>query len=312
MLFVHPRRIGVAPIKHAHAPAVDAETAFRLFCEPARERPEDYARLAKRARFHLRHASVGEFGGVRTYVLEPAGAAKGTALLIHGWASEASFMAAFAEALRRMGYRAVLFDMPAHGRSAGERADLGACARAAHRVASAFGPLRGIVGHSLGGLLALWIADGIVGHSLGGLLALWIAEGGPPLGAAIPAPRIALLASPNRFIDVARDFGAHRGLSGLAQLGFERRLSRAAGRIVERFSAAALIPALESDVLAVHSLDDEKIPFADAEAIAGSSSRVRLLRMGGLGHSKLLYDGGVIRSVASFLDAGADSGWEPR
>ncbi len=253
-----------------------------------KERPADYRRQALRARFHLRHARQEECGGVRAYVLEPEGAPKGTVLLIHGWAAEASFMAVFAEALRRIGYRAALFDLPAHGRSQGRTTNLAACARAAHRVATAFGPLHGIIGHSLGALISLWIA-----------------EGGPPLGVPTLAPRIALLACPNRFIDVMRNFGGKLDLCVHGQLGFERRISRVGGRPVGRFSAAGLLGALETDILAVHSADDERVPFADAEAIAAASRRVRLMRVEGLGHAKLLYDGTVIRSVASFI-AGAD------
>ncbi len=61
---------------------------------------------------------------LQAYVFEPDGreAIAASVLIAHGWTSEASFMAVFAEQLRRAGFRVVAFDQPAHGRSAQERA----------------------------------------------------------------------------------------------------------------------------------------------------------------------------------------------
>src|SRR3984893_9859524 len=267
-----------------NAPPVRAETAFRLFCSPADSRPENYDRLAERARFHLRHASCERFGDLQTYVLEPSSAPRGTTLLIHGWGAEASFLAAFAEPLRRAGSRVVLFDLPAHGLSGGRYTNLAGCAWAAHRIATLFGPI-----------------NGIAGHSLGGLVSLWIAEGGPPLPTPIPPKRIALLACPNRFIDVTREFGAKLRLSAATQLEFERRLSRIGARPLESFSAANLLKRVACDVTLVHSLDDSEVKYANAQAIVATSPNVEFLPCQGLGHAKLLYDPTVIRTVVSFL-----------
>ncbi len=174
-----------------HAPAFLAEDAFRQFCLPSKRRAPGFTKLAQRARFHLRHAVAERFGEIQIYSFEPSDRSKGTILLIHGWGAEASIMAAYAEPLRRTGFRVVAFDLPAHGRLEGKYTNLAACARAAHRVAEQAAPLHGVIAHSLEGLIALWLA-----------------EGGPPLPSKIPIGKIALLACPNRFVDVARNFGA--------------------------------------------------------------------------------------------------------
>ncbi len=278
--------MGAIPLRNGNAPAVRAEHAFRLFCLPEKHRPPNYRRLALRARFHLRHACMRRYGEIQTYVFESRRESKGTILLIHGWGAEASFLAAFAEPLRRLGFRVVALDLPAHGRSAGARTNLAACARAAHRVATLFAPI-----------------SGIVGHSLGGLISLWIAEGGSPLDYPIPVRNLVLLACPNRFVDVTRSFGAGLDLCEKAQLGFERRLSRVGRRPVEGFSAVNLLNRIGSKILAVHSADDERVSFADAEAIGAASPRVKLMACDKLGHARLLYDPTVIRGVISFLSA---------
>ncbi len=274
----------VIPFRNRNAPALRAEAAFRQFCLPAQHQPRNYRKLSQRARFHLRNASFERCGDLQTYNFEPSARLKGTVLLVHGWGAEASFLAAFAGPLRRIGFQVVAFDLPAHGRSGGKYTNLAACTWAAHRVARLFGPL-----------------SGIIGHSLGGLISLWVAEGGPPLPSPVPIKKIALLACPNRFIDVTRNFGASLHLCRAAQLGFEKRISRIGQRPVESFSAADLLKRIESGVLVVHSTDDDEVSFTNAQAIAAATSRAKLAACQGLGHARLLYDGSVIRGVISFL-----------
>jgi pimeloyl-ACP methyl ester carboxylesterase len=224
--------------KFQNAPSLQADAAFRLFCSPSqsRQRPRDYHKLAQRARFHLRNAQFARIrtpgGELQTYVLEPSQGCNGTILLIHGWGAEGAFLAAYAEPLRRRGFRVVTFDLPAHGQSEGSYTNLAACARAAHRVAGLWEPIKGIIAHSMGGLVSLWIA-----------------EGGPPLSSAIAVERIVLLACPNRLIDLTRAFGKGLDLCPTAQLGFERRITRVGHRPVSGFSAVNLLKRIESAVL---------------------------------------------------------------
>ena len=117
-------------------PALAGDVAFRIFCTPelSQHRTHDHDELTARARFHLRHARWERVptpaGEVQTYVFEPDGEPRGTVMLVHGWTSEAAFMTAFIEPLRRSGLRVVAFDFPAHGLSPGRRTNLADCARA--------------------------------------------------------------------------------------------------------------------------------------------------------------------------------------
>lgn len=89
------------------------------------------------------------------HVVEPEkGEPRASVLVVHGWTSEASFMMAIAEYLRRRGYRVVLPDLPAHGLSPGARTSLIDCAHAVREVAEALGPMSFAVAHSMGGLAA--------------------------------------------------------------------------------------------------------------------------------------------------------------
>lgn len=268
------------------APAVAGDLAFRRFCTPvvSDQRPENYRQLVDRARFHLRHARritvlTGE-GRIACYVFEPDRPSGRSALVVHGWSGEASFMAAMAEPVRRAGFRVVLFDLPAHGKSDGRTTNLAACARATLQIAEAMGPF-----------------EAVVGHSIGSLTALYVGEGGPPLRNAHPFARYVLISCPNRLKDVTQTFGRGLGLSPAAQRAYERRIERVGHRSVERFSAAALLQRAGRPAVLIHSRDDAAVPFSDAQAISDAVPGAVLKAHDGLGHRAILYAPPVMREV---------------
>src|ERR1700730_6295691 len=185
-----------ADLKLAGLPdALAGDLAFRIFCTPelSQHRTPDHHVLTERARFHLRHARWERVptpaGEVQSYVFEADDASRGPVLLVHGWTSEASFMTAFIEPLRRSGLRVVAFDFPAHGLSPGRRTNLAECARALYGVCRHYGPVHAVVAHSFGGFVSLLVA-----------------EGGPPMPRATPIERCVLLACPDRLSGVTRLF----------------------------------------------------------------------------------------------------------
>jgi pimeloyl-ACP methyl ester carboxylesterase len=266
------------------------EIAFQRFCTPAlsRYRASDYDVLVERARFRLAASSPitvpSAEGDLQAYVFDPAGPWNGASvMLVHGWTSEASFMAAFAEHFRRRGFRIVLFDLPAHGQSSGERASLIDCAHAVRHVAQALGPIQYVLAHSLGGMAAL----------LAGV-------GGPPMPHAYPFQAFVLVAMPNEFSAVTRNFGKDENLSLGAQRAFERRLETIAHRKIADFTGVNLLKEAGRPALLLHSRDDADIPFADAEDIAAASS-AELIAFDDLGHRKILYAPPAVRAASAFM-----------
>lgn len=265
--------------------------AFEHFCTPhlSRHRSPDHEVLVERARFHLRHAqprrvatSVGE---LQAYVFDPDGGnPAGTVLFVHGWTGEAAFMTAFAEPFRKRGFRAVLFDLPAHGRSAGERTSLISCAHAVREVAEALGPIHFAVAHSLGGHAAL-LAGG----------------GGPPMPRAYPFLGYVLVASPNKFSQVTEQFSKDLGLSPAARSVYEGHLERIAQRRIVDFTAANLLAETGKPALLLHSRDDADVAFADAEEILAAYPAAQLQPFDELGHRKILYAPPVVRTAVSYL-----------
>ena len=264
--------------------------AFRLFCTPSlsSRRAPDHDRLVERARYHLRAAGTRRVatraGEIQTYVLEPDVEPQASVLLVHGWTGEAAFMGAFADYLRRRGFRAVLMDLPAHGLSAGRETSLIDCAAAVLEVAEAYAPVRFALGHSIGAMAALTAGEG-----------RW------PLPRACPFEAFVLVAMPDRFADVTRDFVGELGLSPAAHAAFERRLERLAGRRIADFTGSRLLAATRQPALLLHSRDDDEVPFAAATGMARSVPRATLHALDGLGHRAILYAPPAVRAAAAFL-----------
>jgi pimeloyl-ACP methyl ester carboxylesterase len=271
-------------------PALAGDLAFRIFCTPelSQHRSADHDQLTARARFHLRNAKWQRVptpaGIVQTYVFEPEGKSRGTIVLVHGWTSEASFMTAFMEPLRRSGFRVVAFDFPAHGLSDGRRTNLADCARAMLAVCDHFGPIHAAVAHSFGGFVSLLVA-----------------EGGPPMSHPHPIERFVLISCPNRLADVTANFGKSLRLGERAQRAYEHHLARVGHRPVQTFSATELLSATHAPALVIHGTDDDEVAFSNAEAIVEACPTARLLKFDGLGHRNVLFAPPVFRAVMNEL-----------
>lgn len=276
-----------------HLPPAEAgDLAFRIFCTPeqSQHRTRDHHRLTQRARYHLRDATWQQVatpaGAVQSYMFEPDGEPRGTVMLVHGWTSEAAFMTAFIEPLRRAGFRVVLFDFPAHGASPGRRTNLADCARAMLSVCEAFGPI-----------------NAAVAHSFGGFVTLLVAEGGPPLPRAHPISQFVLIGCPNRLSDVTGDFGDQLGLTPAGQRAYEHHLERVGHRPVSTFSAVDLLKTVKAPTLVIHGSSDREVPFHNAEAIANIGGHVELQKYEGFGHRTILYAPQVVRAAMTYLAA---------
>lgn len=288
-----PLRQFAPPFAAAHsAPARAGDLAYRRFCTPklSERRSADHDILVDRARFHLRNAEWANVptteGAIPAYVFSPdAGSdSRGSVLVAHGWTSEASFMAVFAEQLRRTGFRVVLFDQPAHGKSTRERASLIDCARALLQVAEALGPFRFAVAHSMGCLASL----------LAG-------EGKAPLPRAYPFERYVLVSGPNRFARVTEEYGETLALPRVAQRQYERQLERIAHRRIADFTSARLLAATGRPALVIHARDDHEVTFDNAEEIAAGSPSAELMAVDGLGHRNILFAPPVIRATVAYF-----------
>lgn len=200
-------------------------------------------------------------------------------LLVHGWAGAAQQMQPLAEDLWAVGFDPLLLDMPAHGHSEGWRSHLPEFVQVLQAAGERFGPLHGVVAHSLGALAA-----------------------SQALARGLAARRLVLLASSAPPRQVLAWFGASFGLGRDCLALLRRRLENlSGGASLEVFEPAWLARHLRQPTLLLHDRDDRAAPLAAAQALAAALPDARLQISAGLGHRRLLADARTLAAVRAHL-----------
>jgi len=188
-------------------------------------------------------------------------------------------MAPLAEHLADAGYRAVAFDMPAHGATPGKRSSLGEWVDALPVLAQECGELHAIAGHSLG-------AGGVVLALEAGLQAKGAILFAPPLG-------------PGYFIYRLQKF---IGLPEERAPGMEQQLAAQVGREMGYFDSARAVSSLEMPALIIHDPKDREVPWEHAEAINRNWRGSRLIEASGLGHNRILRAPELLKQAVDFVN----------
>ncbi len=203
-------------------------------------------------------------------------------LLVHGWGGHAAQMLPLAEAIASQGLRPVLFDMPAHGHSAGSGSTLPQFTRAIDYVSARLRQqgfkMRGLVAHSLGASAGAYVAS-----------------------RGLPIERLVLLAPPASPPEYTRLFAKVFGLSEATRAAMQHRIEAREGILMPQFEPQAVAPRIHVPTLVVHDRNDSINTFADGQAFAHAVRGAQLLATTGLGHRKILKDAQVLGRVAIFL-----------
>jgi len=134
------------------SPKLAGRIAVRLFIRPRRIplRPTSQAYLDKAEPLHAEvdYPLVG-------YKWQAKGQVKKRVLLIHGWESHAGRWVPLVQRLRKKGMEVVAFDGPAAGQSGGKETPFNYYIECMQEVERQHGPFDAVVGHSLGGGVAV-------------------------------------------------------------------------------------------------------------------------------------------------------------
>ena len=205
-------------------------------------------------------------------------------LLVHGWEDNHSLWSPLIDALADRGRAVVTFDMPAHGFSDGEWGFDPQAGDAVLAVAGALGRIDALVAHSSGTPIA----------------ARSLLEG-------VPAERMVLIAPPlrddNRWLRYADRMGVSREVALAAEAAYKEIQGPARAEFFLRTS----LPTIDADVLIVHSIDDERMPFSDSEDVVTACPHGALLAVKGLTHRRTTRDPTVVAEMADFLTDGTRS-----
>lgn len=259
-------------------PALAVRAAYRLFGTPL---PPKWLQRGKPWEAGWRMEQWPFEDAQLTVYSRPVAPHGPLALLVHGWGGHARQLRPLADALAQQGLRPVLLEMPAHGRSAGSTSNLPQFARA---IDYAVGRLQQD-GHAVRVLAA---------HSLGANAAAFAAARG------LPVERLVLLAPPASPREYTRYFARVFGLSEATRAAMQKRIEAREGILMPQFEPPAVGPRIRVPTLVVHDRQDSVNPFADGQAFAHAIRGGRLVATDGLGHRRMLKDGGVIGEVVQF------------
>jgi pimeloyl-ACP methyl ester carboxylesterase len=266
---------GFFALSSRFAPRAAAPLARRLFCTPRGRRrgPARLPALPPSEPITLRYRAEtlrGHAWGT--------GWQRPRVLLAHGWAGHGLQLASFVGPLVEAGFEVMAVDQPAHGASSGRTATLPDFARVIRLAAESFGPLHGVVAHSLGGAAAAFA------------LSRWV-----------DATRAVLIAAPSDPGREVERFARFLWIPERVRAEMQRALEAAEGVGLAELHAAAVAPHVRVPALLVHDLSDRVVPYRAVNDYAAAWRGARVLTTEGLGHHRVLGDPAVIAEVVRFL-----------
>lgn len=204
-------------------------------------------------------------------------------LLVHGLASHAGDLLPIAPLLSSAGFHVLLLDLRGHGRSE----PLGERPRPPHLVDD--------VATAVDWLSARdeTTSIGLIGHSIGGSVAIQAAAGDPRIGAVVT---VAAVADPTLSRIGWWPAWVSRGLLAT--------IARREGIDPSRTFAVSRIPEVEAPVLLVHGERDRVIPVGHVHALRGARPDAELLLVPSAGHASFdAFAPAMERSLAFLAEA---------
>jgi predicted alpha/beta hydrolase family esterase len=251
----------------------------RRFARPARER----AVIAGARRFEVEVVLRSpRWRGARRTIAAWRWGFGPAVLLVHGWEGRGSQLGAFVEPLVAAGCSVVAFDAVAHGDSPDHRLYLTDFADCIAAVASAVGPLHGIVAHSFGSAAVL------LAHPRAG----------------VEAVRNVMVAPNVLVADSTAQFARYVGLDEPDRRALERRIAEHAGVAIDALALDRLAAPRDAALLIIHDREDREVAFRQGERLAAMWPNAQLHATEGLGHRRVLRDAGVIARAVAFVRDG--------
>lgn len=253
------------------SPRLNARLALKLFTTPRRWKTpaweQEIAATAKRVRLGTGHAGLSWGQG------QPV-------LLVHGWEGRVTQLGRFVAPLVTRGFRVIGFSAPGHGEQAGEPLNVLDYADFLKRIAAEYGPLQGVVAHSMGAS-----AVGFAGRL------------------HLSAQRAVLISPPDTVLGVVERFEDMLALNWQTRRIFRYRLETEIFKTpLVDLDLTRRPPHFLAQTLLLATDDDKDVPVAHTQRVATHwpNARLRVARHAG-GHRKLLRDDSIIDAAVGFI-----------
>ncbi len=261
------------------SPRKAAEAAYQLFCTPygqkqKRKEPPVFHK-AEKLSFDLEGSTIHGFRWIPEH---PNGK---KILIVHGFSSYSYRFEKYISPLKKEGFEVLAFDAPAHGISDGKLINALIYKNALLKIESLYGPVYGMMGHSLGGLSAS-LAFEELSHPENRKLVL-----------------IAPATETHTTID---DFFRFIPVDKKIKAAFVQLIAEIVGKPVSYFSVSRVVKNIQAPVLWVHDKQDPICTFNDVKPLLTLGlPHVRFLVTEHLGHSKVYKDNKVCAEIVQFF-----------
>lgn len=261
------------------SPRKAAETAFKIFCTPF---PVKFPKKSPPV-FHKAEKLSFEMDGltIRGFRWLPEHPNGKKVLIVHGFSSYSYKFEKYVQPLKKEGFEVLAFDAPAHGTSDGRLINAYIYKCTLLQIEERFGPLYGIMGHSLGGLAAALAFEALPGNDKRKLVLV------------APATETNR-AIENFFTLVPVDAKVKEAFAGL--------IGELTEHPVSYYSVSRVVKSLQAPVLWVHDRQDTICTFEDVKPLlALDLPHVHFEITEHLGHSKVYKDNRICSQIVHFF-----------
>lgn len=204
-----------------------------------------------------------------------------TILICHGFSSYAYKFEKYIAPLKKEGFTVMAFDAPAHGSSDGKIINAYIYQKAILEIENKFGPIYGIMGHSLGGLAASLAFEKFSDNT----------------------NRKLVLVAPATETERALDnFFKIIPLDDKVKLVFEEMILKIAGKPISYYSVSRVVKNIQANVLWIHDRQDPICTFEDVKPVLSLNlPYVKFIITEELGHSKVYKDNKICSEIVHFF-----------
>ena len=254
------------------SPARAARLAFSTFAKVRKGRVKPVQQpFLDEARYSLEPISGHQ---IQTYQWEGPGP---RVLLIHGWESNTFRWRKLIHLLREEGYHVIAFDAPAHGYSSGKILHVPLYTECVEHMVQTFDP-KYIIGHSVGGMTALYHAHRHPGESV---------------------EKIVTIGSPAEFEEIVRGYQRMLGFNNRVLKAFDALVYEEFGYHIHEFATTEFVRDNPKKGLLLHDRLDRIAPFHASQKVHDAWKDSVLIPTEGLGHS--MHQEDVNRQILDFL-----------
>ena len=258
------------------APSLGAKKALQLFTTPfgqkTRQREIDVLKTARSENVKFEKSFIKKY----TWGNGPK-----TALLLHGWESNAGSLGAFVSILLEQNYTVVAIDFPAHGQSGGKQTTLFKNTDAASVICAQLNHI-----------------DIAITHSFGSVVMMNALLNNP----AIELEKLVMITSPNYLQKAFNEFYSLLHINAKIQSKMEHSIEKTYHITLKDYSASNMGHNLNlKKALILHDPNDQVISYKDAMEVAASLKNCEIIPFEKAGHYKILWDNRVIERVKQEL-----------